>query len=176
MNCKISWGLRKHKITIKFARLCSPTPPPDKNSWICACHWSFNRPTHVKWNYKMFISVPGPNYPLTIEAPTGEGGGGTWSHEINLLVLLFPKNQKMFPGVPCPPVFSLFACSSQKLHLYVIVPLSTWYKCPFTLFPKTTNYVTSSALPPPIILWPSALMVFHPTQEQMFKMKYSSNS
>ena len=76
----------------------------------------------------MFMFAPGPNYPLTNEALTGEGGG-IWSPETNLLTSspVPPKknNRKVeifFSCVPCSPTFSLFVCSPQKLHLVPLFP------------------------------------------------------
>ena len=104
-----------------------PPPPPWQKNLDLRMHWPFNSssppPAHP-----MVMSVPWLNYPLTIEALTGGGGGGWYK------LACSPKIENLFSWVPCSPTFSLFACSPQKLHL---PPLFPWNKCPFTLFPKT---------------------------------------
>ena len=99
-------------------------PPPlrDKKIWICACidHSTAHPPPpppgspNVRRNY-MVMSVPRLNYPLTIEALTGGGGGEA---EINLLAPL--KSKICFPGFHVPQHF-----------LCLLVPLksSTYLLC-----------------------------------------------
>ena len=102
-------------------------------------HWPFNRSSlgspNVRRNY-MVMSVPWLNYPLTIEALKGGGGGG-WNK-----LACSPKIDNLF---------SLFACSPQKLQL---PPLFPWNKCPFTLFPKTHGrpHQLLTYTPPSILL------------------------
>ena len=77
----------------------------------------------------MVMSVPWLNYPLTIEALTGGGGGG--EAEINLLV---PQKSKIcFPGFHVPQHFlcllvPLKSCTYLLCSLEINAPLPCFQK------------------------------------------------